>query len=274
MANKAYKFQRIHWFEFEDLDWIPSWIKSSITNLVVIVNFHFGVHKSLPLVLKKALEMSHKKRIVDMGSGAGGVMPEIMRKMHNSGKYKDISLLMTDRFPNIDAIKKFNNQKETFIQYSDKPLDALNLSNAPDGLNTMINCFHHLTPEQASQLLSSASKNKEPLLVYEMLDNNIPAWLWKYTMPFFLVALFFMALYMTPFVRPLSFRQIIFTYFVPVIPVLFAWDAWISKPRVYTQNDIKHLLSNLSNKDYKWSYNINKTEKGRKQGSYILGLPK
>lgn len=268
------KLSRVQWFEFEDLDWIPGWVRSSITNLVVIVNDLFGVRETIPVVLEDVLTKTNKKVIVDLGSGAGGVMPQIVKELQRRSRFRDVKLIMTDRFPNLDAIEKYNFPNDPLISYSPIPLNALELENAPDGLKTMINCFHHLNPEEARKLLLSAQKNKEPILIYEMLDNDIPVPLWWMTMPVFLIVLFSMALYMTPFVRPLTFRQVIFTYLFPVIPFLFAWDAWASKPRVYTESDMKKLLKNSPSDEYEWIFIPFLNKQKRKRGLFTLGIVK
>ncbi len=55
---------------------------------------------------------------------------------------------------------------------------------------------------------------------------------------------------MTPFVKPLTWRQIIFTYLIPIIPICYAWDGQASLPRIYTLKDLDHLLAGLGS----WNY--------------------
>jgi hypothetical protein len=82
--------------------------------------------------------------------------------------------------------------------------------------------------------------------------------------------IFLMAFVLTLFVRPLTWKQIIFTYLLPIIPFCFAWDGAVSNVRTYTLNDLEILLKGLRIEDYKW-------EKGRitKKANklYLLGYP-
>lgn len=79
-----------------------------------------------------------------------------------------------------------------------------------------------------------------------------------------------MVFFITPFVRPLNWKQILFTYLIPVIPIFFAWDGAVSNARTYTLDDLDILLEGLETEDYKW-------EKGRITGKakklYLLGTP-
>ncbi len=78
---------------------------------------------------------------------------------------------------------------------------------------------------------------------------------------------------MTPFVKPLTWRQIVFTYLIPIIPICYAWDGQASLPRMYTLKDLDHLLEGLGSENYIWQKGHAKKKNGKKQGTYLLGLP-
>lgn len=78
---------------------------------------------------------------------------------------------------------------------------------------------------------------------------------------------------MTPFVKPLTWRQIVFTYLIPIIPICYAWDGQASLPRIYTLNDLDALLDGLGSESYTWAKGHAKKENGKKLGTYLLGLP-
>ena len=78
---------------------------------------------------------------------------------------------------------------------------------------------------------------------------------------------------MTPFVKPLTWRQIVFTYLIPIIPMCYAWDGQASLPRMYTLKDLDELLEGLGSESYTWEKGYAKKKNGKKQGTYLLGLP-
>ena len=86
-----------------------------------------------------------------------------------------------------------------------------------------------------------------------------------------LVAL--MCFVFTPFVRPLTARQLIFTYAIPLIPMFWAWDGQASMPRIYTPEDFDELLHGLESEEYVWEKGEAKTPRGAKMGNYLLGFP-
>jgi hypothetical protein len=170
-------------------------------------------------------------------------------------------------------LKKFNSITSDNISYLNTSVDATNISKAPKGLKTMMNSFHHMRPKKARAILESAQRTHQPLLIYEMGDNNIPLLIWWLLLPISLVVLIILALFMTPFVKPLTWRQIVFTYLIPIIPICYAWDGQASLPRMYTLKDLELLLDGLGSENYTWEKGHAKKENGKKQGTYLLGLP-
>jgi hypothetical protein len=72
----------------------------------------------------------------------------------------------------------------------------------------------------------------------------------------------------------LSLTQVIFTYLIPVIPLVYAWDGQASYPRMYARSDFDTLLEGLNDDSYSWKVEPALNAKGKKIGYYVLGLPK
>ena len=179
-----------------------------------------------------------------------------------------------DKYPNHKIVDKINSLDLPNIEYSSIPVDALEIDKSPGGLKTMIASFHHMSPNVAKKILASAEASKEPMLIYEIAENNIPIIIWWLFLPLSLLILVLMSLIMTPFVRPLTITQIIFTYLIPIIPLVYAWDGQTSIMRTYTFEDIKSLLGENKDGSYVWEINQAKNSNGRKAGYYIFGYSK
>ncbi|MEZ4969392.1 MAG: hypothetical protein R2814_06995 [Flavobacteriaceae bacterium] len=265
--------KRIQLFEFEDLRWFPSWLRACLTKLIVVLQKMMGVPRVLSKLIANVLAANRIGHIVDLGSGSGGVMPEVLRTIKRDYGLQEVDLTMSDQYPDTKVIEFFNSVGEKGIRYSEKPLDATNLHNAPVGLKTMINCFHHMPPQKARSILKSAERNNQPLLIYEMAENNIPLWIWWLFLPLSLLILVIMVFFMTPFVKPLTWQQLIFTYIVPIIPICYAWDGQASLPRMYTLKDMDILLEGLGSNMYHWEKGHVKKSNNKKLGTFVLGVP-
>ena len=79
---------------------------------------------------------------------------------------------------------------------------------------------------------------------------------------------------MTLKVRPVSFKQLVFTYLIPIIPLIYAWDGQASLMRTYTLKDIKELLGKDRASDYNWDMQQATKANSKKAGYYVFGYPK
>ncbi len=265
--------KRIQLFEFEDFPWFPTWMRASMTNLIAVLHKMLGTKEVLANLLAGIQKKYPFKQVVDMGSGSGGIMPEVIQYL-NKNNDNSISLVLTDLYPNKQFIAHINSRKNEHISYSETSLDATNLSQAPAGLKTMVNSFHHMPPDKARAILKSAQDHKQALLIYEIAENKMPLLLWWLLLPISLIIVFVMALCMTPFSRPLTLKQLIFTYLIPIIPFFYAWDGQASLPRMYTFDDVNELLIDIKDDSYKWKMEPATKANGKKVGYYILGIPK
>ena len=265
--------KRIQLFEFEDFRWFPKSIRASMTNLIAILHRMTGTGEVIADLLTPVLKEKGYNRIVDLGSGSGGIMPEVVQTINKQDESNKIQLILTDLYPNTDQIARWNQSEDGYVVYHPEPVDATKLDQAPKGLKTMINSFHHMPPESAAKILKTASREKEPVLIYEMGENNIPLLIWWILLPISLAILMIMVLFMTPFVRPLTWQQIVFTYLIPVIPVCYAWDGQASLPRMYTLKDLEYLLKDLETPEYQWSMGRAYKRNKKKLGTYLIGLP-
>jgi hypothetical protein len=266
--------KRIQLFEFEDFPWFPKMIRTGMTNLIVVFHQMMGTEEVIADLIRKTRMKYAFDQIVDLGSGSGGAMPEVIRRINEAGESAPLSLLLTDLHPNPELVKRINNDEEPAVTYFSTPLDATELGNAPAGLKTMMNSFHHMPPAAAKKILRSAQENKEPLLIYEMAENTVPTALWWGLLPLSLSILFVMALFMTPFIKPLRWPQLLFTYLIPLIPLCYAWDGQASSVRIYTFADIEGLLEGMRTDDYHWEMAPAEKANGKKLGYYVLGVPK
>ena len=265
--------KRIQLFEFEDFTWLPATIRAGVTNLLKVFHKLMGTADVLSLLIMKVRKHYHFDQVVDLGSGSGGAMFDSFEIINSATGDKPLSLLLTDLYPNKKIVEEINSGNHPNIQYKPESVNASDLSEAPSGLKTMIASFHHMKPEVAKKILQSAVQTKSPILIYEVAKNTIPTLLWWIFLPISLVILFVMSWLMTPFVRPMSFSQLFFTYIIPIIPIIYAWGGQASLVRTYTFNDIDQFIDK-NNESYHWEVGDALNSKGSKKGYYIIGYPK
>jgi len=265
--------KRLELFEFEDFQWLPNFLRSGVTNLIKVLHRLTGTPEVLSSLILSIKEKHNFEQIVDLGSGSGGPMLEVIKEINKSNSGNPVNLLLTDFYPNPKVVNNINSQKIVNVRYHESSLDAKDIEKAPKGLKTMIASFHHMKPSVAMEILHSAEKSKQALLIYEIAKNNVPVLIWWLLLPLSLIILIVMSLIMTLFVRPLSFTQLLFTYLIPIIPLVYAWDGQTSLMRTYTFEDIESLLGERNDNKYVWEISEAKKPNGKKAGYYILGYP-
>ena len=272
--------KRKHLFELEDQDWFPANLRGYMTDVLMVLCQKMGVHQVLEHEIQRLIEQYHVSKIIDLGSGSGGPMPELLQKLRSKQNTANLELLLTDLYPNAKAIETCFQIEG--ISYSQTPVDATNLNivetlhgmKHSDCLLTMINSFHHMPPDVAQNILQSAVQNQKLLFIYELADNKIPFPVWLLMLPLGLLMNVISCLVLTLFVRPIDPKQILFTYLIPIIPICFAWDGQVSYTRIYTFDDIDLLCSGLKTEQYTWIKDDAQNADGKKFGTYILGIPK
>ncbi|WP_345371113.1 hypothetical protein [Algivirga pacifica] len=242
-----------------------------MTKIIIVLHKLIGTKEVVSNLLIKAKQKHPFSQVVDLGSGSGGIMPMAVTHL-NTTKKEDVRLLLTDLHPNEQFIQYFNQHTTKEITYQKDALDATNLLKAPEGLKTMINSFHHMPPVTAKKILYTAQENKEPIMIYEMGENMVPALAWFLLLPISLPLMALSCMLFVPFVKPLNWKDLFFTWIIPVIPIFYAWDGQASGPRTYTFEDIQTLLPPTS-EQYTWEIQPALKDNGKKLGYYIMGTP-
>ncbi|GAB3229320.1 hypothetical protein GCM10027346_14680 [Hymenobacter seoulensis] len=179
----------------------------------------------------------------------------------------NLTLLLTDLYPNVEVATQLTNSHTPGLSYSLAPIDAADVTTELQGVRTMVGSFHHMEPYTARRILANAQASRQPICIYEISDNSFPTPLWWVSLPM----IFLMCLCITPFVRPLTWKQLLFTYGLPIIPFSFAWDGAVSNARTYTLEDLDILISGLEAENYTWEKGL---LTGRAKKLYLLGLPR
>ena len=259
--------KRIHLFEFEDLKWFPNTLRMCMTRYIVTFHKMLGTRKPLAELVAKALKHSKKPEVIDLCSGAGGPMLDVAEELRTEHGYKDLQLRLSDLYPNVKTAQQVNSKNDPSTTYLTEPVNAAEVSDDLTGVRTMVCSMHHMRPEVAKSILQDAQEDEQPICVYEISDNAPPVFLFWIAIPFVILMVFFV----TPMIRPMTWQQIVFTYLIPVLPFLIAWDGAVSNARTYTIEDMAELTKDLQKENYTWESGKIKGKGGKKL--YLLGLP-
>ena len=236
--------KRLHLFEFEDQKWFKGFLRDYVTEILRYANDLVNAYMlSLPLI-KEALEHSTDKKIVDLCSGAIGPWDKLYKELVES--YGAISLTLTDKYPNMGMCEKFNSDKSKGkIAYLSESTDVRNIPKHLQGMRTLFGGLHHFREEDVRKILTNAVNENNAIGIFEYTHRKGWSVVGALLSPLFVVCA-------TPFLRPVTFARLFLTYIIPIIPVVFLWDAIVSCLRSYSLEELEMFTKDLKKEGYVW----------------------
>ena len=205
----------MHLFELHEFNWFPKIWRNLFTDSLS----YFIANKKLyvPIVdlLKPIIEKHEDFTIVDLCSGAGIPIATVINSFNDFIDNK-IQVILTDKYPNISAFTHLSKKSNGRIKYIDKSVDATNVSENLQGFRTFFSSFHHFNEKSALAIISDAIKKKQGIGIFEFTERTLLLRL----VPYFIFWQFWFLLH-TLFIRPFRWQRIIWTYLIPIIPVIF-----------------------------------------------------
>jgi hypothetical protein len=225
-------------------------------------------HKNLIPLFIKAMQHARTTEIVDLCSGGTGPWIRLQEQFKQAGLC--VSIKLTDKYPNPEAVQKWSETSRQGIEYLAEPVDAMQVPPHLKGMRTLFEGFHHFRPEQARSILQDAVEEKAAIGIFE-------ASLMPPLGPFILLLSPFITfvtyLLITPFITPRTLTRFFWTYLIPIVPLATCWDGVISLLRVYSVGDLKELTDQIQRKDYIWEAGQASTGTPIFVFIYLIGYP-
>jgi hypothetical protein len=255
---------RLHLFELEDQRWLPASLRDVATDWLTFAVTQLDTYRPVVPLIRQALEATWQKRIIDLCSGSAG--PALCIQRHLAAANVKVEITLTDLFPNMPAFRHAAAKSQGAIFAIPDPVDASAVPPALEGLRTMFTAFHHFRPAVAREILADAVRQRQGIAIFEFTERRVGPIIGSMIMP--IIAL----LLLIPFVRPLRWTRLFWTYVVPVAPLFVAWDATVSCLRTYTPDELRELVLGLPANDYVWQVGELPSRPG--SVSYLVGYPK
>jgi hypothetical protein len=82
-----------------------------------------------------------------------------------------------------------------------------------------------------------------------------------------------MVLLVTPFIRPFRWSRLVWTYLIPVVPLVSLFDGLVSCLRTYSVQELRDLTEGLGANNYQWDIGELKSTVGPIPITYLIGVP-
>ena len=81
------------------------------------------------------------------------------------------------------------------------------------------------------------------------------------------------AIVTTLFIRPFRWGRLVFTYLIPILPLLCLWDGIVSCLRSYSARELRELVRDLESDDYAWDVGELRFPGTPVTVAYLMGWP-
>ena|SRR5271168_2277961 len=175
-----------------------------------------------------------------------------------------LEITLTDKYPNLEAFRNVVTACGPCVSFCADSVDAMAVPNDLAGVRTMFTSFHHFPPEEAQAILQNAVDARESICVFEIPQRSAST----IAITFAFVFLLFVC---TPWIRPFRWSRLLWTYLVPIVPVVLLFDGIVSCFRTYAPQELREMIGKLNGVEYQW-------ETGEAGGmtpvTYLIGYPR
>lgn len=239
--------RRIHGFEFNELDWCPEIIRTSIVEILGNGQRWGRIYDPMAPVFADFCRRAKCETVLDLCSGSGEPAGILIDALKRQG-IPSPRFIISDLFPNIEAMNRSAARHPGLIQVNE---ESVNATNVPPSLKasarTIISAFHHFPPTLAADILADCVAQRQALFILEGFPRSFRRFL--AFLPFLTIA-FCVNPFLTKKHRILKF---IFTFIIPVIALLGLWDGITSSLRVHTKDEMMRMAAPLGD-HYQWAY--------------------
>ena len=257
---------RVHLFELHELAWFPAVWRDLLTDFLSFYAAVFRPYACVAPLLAEALERDGTARIVDLCSGAGRPVLALVPELRRFG-LRDLRVTLTDKYPNLEAWESVDEETSVVVTSIASPVDALDVPPNLKGFRTLFTAFHHFRPDAARAVLADAVSKDEGVGIFEYTERNWLIW----GLPTLLIPLFVWLC--TPFIRPFRWRRLVWTYLVPIVPIVALWDGFVSNLRTYSVGELSDLVEEIVDPRYEWKIGRARSI-GCSRVTYAIGSPR
>jgi hypothetical protein len=265
--------RRVQFIELHEQPWFPSSLRADVTDALQFGFNLLHAYEPIAPLLQSVIDSTGNRTntgqsIVDMCSGGGGPWLHLagqLRCRDARGDSACLQVWLTDKYPNLDAFRSVSASSDHHITFYPEPVDAMKVPGALKGLRTMFTSFHHFPPEDARAILQNAVDAGESIGIFEATKRA------PLTIGFIFAGILLLFLH-TPRIRPFRWSRLLWTYLIPVIPLVLLFDGVVSCLRTYRPQELREMVEKLTSCQYQWE--IGELATGKMPVTYLIGYPK
>lgn len=239
---------RAQLFELNDQPWVPAALRDSIIEALSRSLAWGGMLREMVGPFQEFLDAAGTTEVLDLCAGAAGPAAILAAEMKRAGTVPP-RFILTDLFPRLELWEEAQRIHPESIAFERAPVDATHI--APElgrgRVRTIINAFHHFSPELATAILADAVAGSEGVFISECFERSPLRFL-------NFVPVGVPALLLGPILTPRDrAAKALLAWATPIALAASAWDGFVSTFRIYTEADLRAMVAPLGDR-FRWEY--------------------
>jgi hypothetical protein len=239
---------RLHLFEHNDSSFVPVALRETVIEALGRTLSWGRILRGLAAPFARFLDETQATEVLDLCSGVGTPAVILATEMLRTGK-KPPRFLLTDLQPHPEAWERLKRERPECIDYVREPLDATRIPNdvGRGRARVIINALHHFRPAIAAEILRGACEGGPGIFIAEGFERSPLRFA-----PFAVAGI--PALMINPLLAPRrKLTKAWLTWATPIALAASTWDGVISTLRVYTERELREMVSPLGDA-FEWDY--------------------
>ena len=224
--------------ELHERPWFPRLWRDELTEFLSFFARHSGVYRpALDKIAAFLRDPEIPAVYTDLCAGAGGYELGFVRKLRKlTGR--GVQARLTDLYPNAhwEKLAALGQGGITAVCTS---LPASQAVADYEGCSVMFSGLHHFDPEELRNIITIAAKRRRTLVFCDYSRRSVAEEFLPmlFAVPFMIVT--------APLVWPFSWKRLLFTWVLPVLPLLLWIDGWLSRLRAYHPDELRKIVAEL-----------------------------
>lgn len=202
--------------------------------------------------------------ILDLCSGSGEISLHLRELIEREGKH-ELHLILTDLFPDAQLLARQCAKRPKTTEFYTESVDVHHPPDPGPHVRSILATLHHFEPEQVREILQDAALHSEGIFILESTHRSWLSLLQALPLPIPGAILCGLCL------RPWRISHLLWSFLVPVLPLVILWDSLVSNFRSYTVEELKALTRSIDAPDFTWDIGMVKMARANLWTTYVIG---
>ncbi len=220
--------------EVHERPWCPAVLRDGVTDFLSFFSVFSGLQAAVCKCLAALLKKNGKDRLVELCAGSGFSGLNLIRTISGMYPGKPLKLLLTDLYPNANWPEVC--RLESKVECVPESCDAHTALKTYDGVFFMFAALHHFSEREIVEMLATAIQHRRSFLSVDYFQRGR-------LIEFLLIPAGAFLEYCIAFlIFPFSWMRLLFTYVIPLIPLVLMADTLLSQWRSYSVDELNALI--------------------------------